>query len=154
DRTQWDLTSTFSGLPSNHVTVLVAQGDTVWIGTEGGISLWDGRQMVGAVPEVPSESPFASDVVTGLAPRGDSLWVATLAGLYVGRVSSFATGLTTWGVDTAGFFLSAFGQPRMDALAQVGSSLFALSNQVVYQRDDVRDRWSAISLSIGSVVKL
>ncbi len=42
DRSRWDLIKTFDGLPEDSITVLVAQGDSIWIGTTKGIALWNG----------------------------------------------------------------------------------------------------------------
>jgi hypothetical protein len=81
DGKSWDLISELDGLPAGEVHVLRTVGDTMLIGTERGIALWNGREIVGAVPEGVNPSPFASDAISGLVLRGDSLWVSTAKGV-------------------------------------------------------------------------
>ena len=59
DRSTWGLVNAFDGLQSDTVTVLEANGDTIWIGTTRGIALWNGREIAGAFPDGVNPSPFA-----------------------------------------------------------------------------------------------
>ena len=93
DGTGWDLVSQLDGLPAGPVNVLRAVGDTLLIGTDNGIALWDGDEIAGTVPEGVNPSPLPSNAVTGAVLSGDSLWLATRKGLVVSRAS---TGLATW----------------------------------------------------------
>lgn len=120
DGAQWDLVSTLDGLPAGVVRVLRAVGDTLLIGTENGIALWDGDEIAGTVPEGVNPSPLASDVITGLVLRGDSLWAATGAGLFVSRAS---TGLSSWGLADA-----VFTGVAMQGLGWDGTTLVAVAN--------------------------
>jgi hypothetical protein len=86
DGQRWDLVSELDGLPRGTVNVLRAVGDTMLIGTEHGVALWNGREITGAIPEGVNPSPFASDAISGVALLPDSsLWVSTGSGLYVSR---------------------------------------------------------------------
>ena len=87
DGGSWDLLNAFDGLPSDSVTVLRADGDTVWIGTTRGIALWNGRLVAGSVPDIGTASPFRSNMVTGIVVLGDSLLVATADGIYEASLS-------------------------------------------------------------------
>ncbi|MGH7536947.1 MAG: two-component regulator propeller domain-containing protein, partial [Gemmatimonadales bacterium] len=51
DETTWELVNAFDGLPVDSVTTMTAVGDTLWIGTRGGVALWDGRQVLGSLPD-------------------------------------------------------------------------------------------------------
>lgn len=89
----WGLLNRFDGLRADTITTLAAVGDTLWIGTTRGIAFWNGREIVGTLPDDFNPSPFRSDWITGIVQTGDSLWVATLDGVYVGRLSQ---GLAAW----------------------------------------------------------
>ncbi len=133
DRTTWTLVNTFDGLPSNSITVLRAQGDTLWIGTQGGIAIWDGLEVAGRLPDGVNPSPFASDEVSGLAVRGDSLWVATGSGIYVSRISTY---LANWASADSGL-----GPNVVSALAWDGTSLIALAGGDPYLFDEASGTW-------------
>ena len=87
DHKTWDLLSVFDGLPSDTITVLEARGDSVYIGTTGGIALWDGNTIAGAIPDGVNPSPFANNTITGVVQLGDSVWVSTPNGIYVSQLS-------------------------------------------------------------------
>jgi ligand-binding sensor domain-containing protein len=144
DGSRWSLVSRLDGLPEGAVTALRAFGDTVLIGTEKGLALWNGREIAGTVPDGVNPSDFASDVITGLLLQGDSLWVATQLGLYVGRPS---TGLAKW--DT----LSAFADNPVTGLAWDGRTLMAVSSGVPLVFDFAARTWSAAD-GIGAVLSL
>jgi hypothetical protein len=124
DGTQWDLVSQLDGLPAGTVRVLRAVGDTLLIGTDNGIALWNGDEIAGTVPEGVNPSPLASDVITGLVLRGDSLWAATEKGLFVSRAS---TGLSTWSL-ADGIFEGA----AVLGLGWDGTTLMAVVNDSVW----------------------
>jgi ligand-binding sensor domain-containing protein len=119
DRKQWGLVNQFDGLPSDTVNVLTVDGDTLWIGSTRGISLWDGRQIVGSLPNGVDPSPFRIDHVTGIVRQGDTLYVSTLNGVYRSLVS---TRLETWVALDAGL-----PTPRVEMLAGDGRDLFAFT---------------------------
>jgi len=144
DRETWGLLNAFDGLPSDSVSVLRAQGDTLWIGTAGGLALWDGQEVAGRLPDGVNPSPFADNHITGLAVRGDTLWVGTPVGVYVSRLS---TGLSLWGTASAGL------PGPVAALAASGTDLFALAYQTTFRWDDAGARWQELA-DIGSVARL
>lgn len=139
----WDLLNAFDGLPSDSVTVLRADGDTVWIGTTRGIALWNGRQMAGSVPDIGTPSPFRSNLVTGIVVFGDSLFVSTTDGVYISRLSLH---LPSWSSGDAGLPLT-----NVSRLTTSGPLMFALVNGVVYERDRNSASWTVNSPA--SVVK-
>ena len=94
DRDQrWSLINSFDGLPSDTALVLVAQGDTVWIGTTRGLALWDGETVAGSVPDLGTPSPFTNNNINGIAITGDSIYVSEPEAIYVARLSQR---LATW----------------------------------------------------------
>ncbi len=118
DGSRWDLVSQLDGLPAGAVRVLRAVGDTLLIGTDNGIALWDGDEVAGTVPEGVSPSPLPSNAISGLVLSGDSLWAATGKGLLVSRAS---TGLSVW--NSAG---GVFSNRAVSSLAWDGSTLVAV----------------------------
>ncbi len=145
DGRRWDLVNALDGLPGGAVTSLTAVGDTIWIGTEQGVALWDGHQIAGALPEGVNPSPFASDHVTGVVQRGDSVWVATQAGVYRSRVS---TALTQWVTVNDSLPLTT-----VDALTSDGTTLLALQQDNVWRLDETRNAWVRTSF-LGRVQHL
>lgn len=88
--------SSFDGLPSDRVQTLYVHGDTVWVGTSGGVALFTespGTGQIGLARSFTSASTaggLIGDDVRAFAWVGDTLWVATTSGL-----STFASGLWT-----------------------------------------------------------
>ena len=145
DGSRWDLVNAFDGLPSDSVTVLRADGDTIWVGTTRGIALWNGRQIAGSVPDIGTPSPFRSNVVTGIVVRGDVLFVATLDGLWTARLSQ---NLATWTETGSGIPVTS-----VSALATDGQQLFALANGVIYAWNAAGSSWNSATVQ-GVVDKL
>ncbi len=145
DRGTWDLVNAFDGLPSDTVHVLRADGDTVWIGTERGIALWDGTQIAGSVPDLGTPSPFRDNRVTGIVVLRDSLFVSTSDGVYVARLSQQ---LTTW-ASVDGGLLST----NVLALATDGRELFALSSGATHRWSMTTHTWG-VATGQGSVRKM
>ncbi len=85
--------SSFDGLPSDHVQAIFTQGDTVWVGTSGGVALFTENPGTGQIglarsfTNATTSGALAGDDVRAFARVGDTLWAATTAGL-----SSFASG--------------------------------------------------------------
>jgi hypothetical protein len=145
DGRHWDLISELDGLPRGAVNVLRAVGDTMLIGTESGVALWNGSEIAGAVPEGVNPSPFASDAISGVVLRGDSLWVSTAEGLYVSLAS---TGLSSWSLADA-----AFENTALLALAWDGSTLMTVAGGVPQVFDEAAGSWIPRG-GIGTVVAL
>ena len=121
DRTHWVLFNGFDGLPSDTITVLRPQGDTLWIGTAHGLALWDGHEIAGSVPDVGQPPPFANPTITGIVVYGDTLFVSTPAGIYLSRISRQLQG---WTVADSGLI-----GPNVFGLAYDGRTLMALSTK-------------------------
>ncbi len=145
DGARWDLVSQLDGLPAGAVRVLRAVGDTLLIGTDNGIALWDGDEIAGTVPEGVNPSPLASDVITGLVLRGDSLWAATAKGLFVSRAS---TGLASWSLADP-----AFANAAMQGLAWDGVTLLAAAGDSAWVFLPGSGTWSRRG-GIGAVQRL
>ncbi|HYJ32173.1 MAG TPA: hypothetical protein VE326_03045 [Candidatus Binatia bacterium] len=85
--------TTFDGLPSNDVQALLRSGDSVWVGTSGGVALFAETPANARVALRRSDSrastagALVSDDVRALAIVGDTLWAGTGGGL-----ASFASG--------------------------------------------------------------
>ena len=130
----WNLVNAFDGLPSDSVNVLRATGDSVWIGTQGGLALWNGRQVAGSVPDLGTPSPFRSNMVRGVVLVNDSLFVGTADGVYVSLLSA---GLATWANVDAGL-----ANRNVFSMATDGHEVFALANGATYRWSMVTKTWS------------
>ena len=103
--------TTFDGLPSSQVQALFRTGDSVWVGTFGGVALFTENSTSGQVALRRSDSNAStaggliSDDVRAFASLRDTVWCATGAGL-----SAFAAG--AW-------------IPRGDLLATAANALLA-----------------------------
>jgi ligand-binding sensor domain-containing protein len=79
--------TTFDGLPSDQVQALFVHGDSVWVGTSGGVALFTENPASGQVALRRSDSDastggaLVSDNVLAFARTADTLWVGTSAGL-------------------------------------------------------------------------
>jgi ligand-binding sensor domain-containing protein len=142
NRASWSLVNAFDGLPSDSVSALAVDGDTVWIGTTAGLALWDGHQVSGVLPDGINPSPFANNSITGIVVRGDSLWVATRAGIYYSRLSQ---SLSTWTTMNAGLPTLA-----VDALVGDDVTLFALASAAAYRLDTASGQWMLVG-GLGAV---
>lgn len=141
----WTQLSAFDGVPGNDITVLEADGDSMWIGTTTGIALWNGTEIAGSLPEGVNPSPFASDDMRGIARVGDSLWIATGAGPYVSQLS---TGLAAWSHP-----VTNLATTDTRGLAWDGGSLFTLAGGRAYRFDFAGAQWVLIG-GIGVVEQL
>ena len=88
--------TSFDGLPSDAVRVLYVQGDSVWVGTSGGIALFTENPATAQASlrrvdtSASTAGGLADDMVDGLAQLGDTLWCAS-----GGKLSSFSSGVWT-----------------------------------------------------------
>jgi ligand-binding sensor domain-containing protein len=109
--------TTFDGLPSERVQVLLRAGDSAWVGTDGGAALFAENRSNARVTLRRSDSSegtaggLVSNDVRAFAVAGDTLWCGTGGGL-----SSFASGV--W-LDRR----AVFGGP-VSALAMAGDTLW------------------------------
>ena len=133
DGRDWSLVNAFDGLPSDSVTTLFADGDTIWVGTTRGIALWDGRQVAGSVPDLGTPSPFASNSITGIVVLGDTLFVGTQAGIHIARLSQQ---LATWTAVNSGLVSTA-----IVSLATDGVEVFALSSGTTHRWNRGSGSW-------------
>jgi hypothetical protein len=145
DLATWDLVNAFDGLPSDSVNVVRTTGDSVWIGTQGGLALWDGVQVAGAVPDLGAPSPFRSNQVRGVAVVNDSLFVGTGDGVYVALLSA---NLTTWTALDSGLT-----SRNVFAMATDGHEVFVLVNTTPYRWNRGTGRWGVAS-GAGTVRQL
>lgn len=123
NRKSWALVNAFDGVPSDTVTCLRSDGDTIWIGTTRGIALWNGKVVAGSIPDLGTPSPFRSNNVTGIVVWGDTLFVSTSDGIYVGRLSQ---NLATWTSGDEGLL-----DTDVKALATDGTVVLAMTSNVV-----------------------
>src|SRR5262245_58462032 len=148
DGKTWELVNAFDGLPVDSVTTMTAYGDTLWIGTRGGIALWDGLKVLGSLPDgntVSFDTTFAIPAITGVVQLGDTLWLATPRGVGFARTS---TNLSDWRKANNGL-----GDTDVKSLASDGQSLYALTNGTVYIWNAPAARWVSIGF-IGIVYNL
>jgi two component regulator with propeller domain len=139
DGTSWVLVNAFDGLPVDSVTTITMAGDTLWIGTRGGIALWNGRQVQGSLPDgntVSFDTTFVNPAITGVVQLADTLWLSTPRGIGFARTS---TNLSDWRPANAGL-----GTLAVERLASDGQSLFALAAQTVYAWSPEVLAWSPV----------
>lgn len=134
DGSTWDLVNAFDGLPSDSVNTLRATGDSVWIGTQGGLALWDGEQVAGSVPDLGTPSPFRNNAVRGVVVVNDSVFVGTGDGVYVALRSA---NLSAWAALDSGLF-----NRTIFSMATDGHEVFALANAAVYRWNKSTARWN------------
>lgn len=142
DGSTWDLVNAFDGLPSDSVNALRATGDSVWIGTQGGLALWNGTQVAGSVPDLGTPSPFRNNQVRGVVVQRDSVFVGTADGVYVALLSA---NLTAWAALDSGLF-----NRTIFSMASDGRELFVLANGAVYRWNRVTQRWN-FQVNLGAV---
>ncbi|HEY3216725.1 MAG TPA: two-component regulator propeller domain-containing protein [Candidatus Eisenbacteria bacterium] len=134
DLVRWEVVNVLDGLPVDTVSVLEAEGDTVWIGTTQGIALWNGREIAGSLPDpnsVSFDTTFAIPSITGVVVLGDTLWLSTRRGVGFALLS---TQLSDWRPQNSGL-----GVIDVARLASDGHSLFARAGTTVYRFRG--DRW-------------
>lgn len=136
----WDVVTAIDGLPSDSVSVLEPQGDSLWIGTTKGVALWNGHEIAGALPDgftVSFDTTFAAPRITGIAVIGDTLWLSTRRGVGHAHISSL---LSDWRPDNAGL-----GSTDIADLASDGADLFARAGSSIYRYRSDLGRWVAES---------
>lgn len=142
DGSTWDLVNAFDGLPSDSVNALRASGDSVWIGTQGGLALWDGTQVAGAVPDIGTASPFRNNQVRGVVVVRDSVFVGTRDGVYVARLSER---LGNWAALDSGLV-----NRNVFSMATDGREVFALAGTNPYRWNSTTGVWS-VAAGAGTV---
>jgi ligand-binding sensor domain-containing protein len=143
DGASWDRVDILDGLPVNSVTVLAAVGDTMWIGTTGGIALWNGNEISGSLPDpntVSFDTTFSNFSINGIAQHGGDLWLSTPTGIGRARLS---TGLTDWREENRGLLAI---EPK--AIVSDGVDLFALAFDRVYRYVDTVWVWTGHPASV------
>src|SRR5450755_1318744 len=89
-RYRWENFTTANGLPNSHVFAVLVDGDRIWAGTEGGLSVCE----AGKWKTFTTANGLAHRVVLSLAldKRTGDVWAATMGGLsHVsgGRIDSY-----------------------------------------------------------------
>lgn len=147
DRGTWGLVNAFDGLRSESVRCLAADParDSVWIGTDDGIALWNGEEIAGTLPDGVNPSPFASDVITGIVVKSDSQFIATPAGAYLRRPQGGGSVIDTINAGLIGLSL--------DGMATDGVDVFAHALGIVQRWSGPLRTWFGTG-SIGTVRRL
>ena len=142
--------TSFDGLPSDHVQTLYVHGDSVWVGTSGGVALFTenaGGQTTlrRSDSQASTGGGLVSDDILAFQQVGDTLWVGTSGGL-----STFANGVwqkrastlavpvrglavhqdTLWAATPAGPRRYAGGAFTVVAAGHVGASLALFTDGV------------------------
>ncbi len=147
DRSTWGLLNAFDGLPPGEVTCLALDPvrDSLWIGTDAGVALWNGSEIAGTLPDGVSPSPFASDLIRGIVVKSDSQFIATDAGAYLRRPQGGGNVIDTI---NAGLFV-----PSIDAMVTDGIDVFAQVNGAVQRWSGPTRSWFGTT-GIGTVYRL
>ena len=128
----WRTLTRFDGLPADTVLCLEPSASGMWVGTNAGLSLFDGLELIASWPDGINPSPFARNQIVALAHVGDSTWVGTPAGAYVTRS---AEGVT-WSLRDAGLASSS-----IRSLAAFGPAVWCVAGGRVY-RDGQTGAWT------------
>jgi len=105
--------TSFDGLPSDRVQTLYVTGDTVWVGTSGGVAVLTENPATGQVSLRRSDTrastggALVSDDVTAFQRVGDTLWCATAGGLSTFAGGAWAGRAATLGVAVRALTLHA-----------------------------------------------
>jgi hypothetical protein len=144
DRRTWGLVNAFDGLLSESINCLTPDPlrDSLWIGTQGGVALWNGREIAGTLPDGITPSPFASDDITGIVVHSDSQFIATAAGAYLRRPQGGGSVIDT--INAGLFSLS------IKAMVTNGPDVFALVNGAVQRWSGPTRTWFGTT-GIGTV---
>jgi ligand-binding sensor domain-containing protein len=89
----WRTLTIFDGLPSNTVLALELSSVGMWVGTESGVSLFDGLELIASWPDGVNPSPFLDNEVQAIAHVADSTWIGTPNGAYVTKTDEGVTWL-------------------------------------------------------------
>jgi hypothetical protein len=136
DGTSWDLVNSFDGLPVDSVTSITVTGDTLWFGTRRGFALWDGRRILGSLPDgntVSFDTTFVLPAIAGVAVLGDTVWIATQRGVGFARIS---TNLTDWRPANDGL-----PNLEVDHLVGDGREVLLQVNATIYHWVPDSSRW-------------
>ena len=119
--------TSFDGLPSDHVQTLYVHGDSVWVGTSGGVALFTenaGGQTTlrRSDSQASTGGGLVSDDILAFQQVADTLWVGTSAGL-----STFASGVWINRASTLGVAVRdlAVNQDTLWAATQAGPRRYA-----------------------------
>jgi ligand-binding sensor domain-containing protein len=174
----WRTLTRFDGMPSDTAFCLEPSAVGMWVGTNEGVALFDGFELVAVWPDGVNPSPFASNEILDLAHAGDSTWVGTPGGAYVTRsdegiswlrrvggladvrVSSLAaTGLEVWCVAGGGVYRggesgtwspAGEGLPATTAVSirAHGDSLLLGTTDGVFLRPDGASAWTLLGAGV------
>jgi len=128
---KWETFTTQNGLPDNSIRVIRAVDGAVWVGTEGGLALYDGRNWKSWTQSDGMASPVVTaidvDTITGDVWLG--LWGRGLARFSAGRFDTFDQFNSGLAGDLV--FAVRFSRGRVWAATNGGVSLF----------DPTKDTW-------------
>jgi hypothetical protein len=136
DGKTWELVNAFDGLPKDSVTALTVTGDTLWIGTRGGIALWNGHEIQGSLPDgntVSFDTTFSLPAISGIALLSDTLWLSTPRGVGFARTT---TGLSDWRPANAGL-----PTLEVDHLVGNGREVLVQVNATIYRWVPDSSKW-------------
>jgi ligand-binding sensor domain-containing protein len=119
--------TSFDGLPSDHVQTLYVHGDSVWVGTSGGVALFTetaGGQATlrRSDSQASTAGGLVSNDILAFQQVADTVWVGTSAGL-----STFANGVWINRASTLGVAVRdlAVNQDTLWAATQAGPRRYA-----------------------------
>ena len=145
DGENWTVLNAFDGLPSAKITCLEVSGDSVWIGTDAGLSLWNGREISGTIPDGINPSPFASDEIRGISVLGDDVLVGTAQGIYRARLSQSLANWTATNTGLTGM--------SIDGMASDGRDVFALAATATHRWNATTGDWG-VAGGNGNAVRI
>lgn len=131
----WKKFSTNNGKAKKIVSIAV-DGNTVWVGSERGLSFLDKKADVWKGFYSP-EDGLSGNFVNALLVQGETLWIGTNAG-----ISRFVKGKKTWRKYGTKEGLS---ETEIKALASVGNKIWAGNAEgALFEYDPTSDRWKTL----------
>lgn len=121
----WRTVNRFDGMPSDTAFSLEPSAFGMWIGTNEGVALFDGFELVAVWPDGVNPSPFASNQILDLAHAGDSTWVGTPGGAYVTKSAE--------GISWLRRVNGLVGGVRVSSLAVAGLEVWCVANGAVHR---------------------
>jgi len=135
----WRTLSAFDGLPSDDATCLASSPLGMWIGTSGGLALFNGFTIAAVWPDGVNPSPFISNQVQGIALTAESTYVATHDGVYVTRSSEGVT----WERRVQGL-----GSTDVTSITALGTEVWCVAGGVV-ERGGETGTWTPATTGLG-----
>lgn len=130
--TDWEMFHVEDGLPNDHIFAIKSDGDRVWIGTEGGLALYE----KGRFKTWTEEDGLPWNVVAAIAisPKTGDVWL----GLFGGGLARFSAGR----FENFNQFNSGLVNDVVYGVTIIDDTVWAATTAGISSYDTVTDTWS------------